>query len=257
MRRAGRVGIAPPPRAGPRARAENALRRPSNRSASAMRRRSAAQSRVYENRDIDGQRAPPNNQGVIARVLSAALVGVEAALVRVEVDVTAGLPAFTTVGLPDSAVRESRERVRTAIRNAGFAFPLDRITVNLAPADIRKEGASFDLPIALGILTATGVVKNSVVGPYAVVGELALDGQIQPVRGTLAVGLACRRQGIDTLVVPVENAAEALAVDRLHVLAAPTLSDRSEERRVGKECRTQWTPHHLKIQVFTQSWTRR
>ena len=162
---------------------------------------------------------------MIARVLSAALVGVEAALVRVEVDVTAGLPAFTTVGLPDSAVRESRERVRTAIRNAGFAFPSDRITVNLAPADIRKEGASFDLPIALGILTATGVVKNSVVGPYAVVGELALDGQIQPVRGTLAVGLACRRQGIDTLVVPVENAAEALAVDRLHVLAAPTLSD--------------------------------
>ena len=162
---------------------------------------------------------------MIARVLSAALVGVEAALVRVEVDVTAGLPAFTTVGLPDSAVRESRERVRTAIRNAGFAFPLDRITVNLAPADIRKEGASFDLPIALGILTATGVVKTSVVGPYAVVGELALDGQIQPVRGTLAVGLACRRQGIDTLVVPVENAAEALAVDRLHVLAAPTLSD--------------------------------
>ena len=162
---------------------------------------------------------------MIARVLSAALVGVEAALVRVEVDVTAGLPAFTTVGLPDSAVRESRERVRTAIRNAGFAFPLDRITVNLAPADIRKEGASFDLPIALGILTATGVVKNSVVGPYAVVGELALDGQIQPVRGALAVGLACRRHGIGTLVVPVENAAEALAVDRLQVLAAPTLSD--------------------------------
>src|SRR5438445_1479397 len=132
---------------------------------------------------------------------------------------------FTTVGLPDSAVRESRERVRTAIRNAGFAFPADRITVNLAPADIRKEGASFDLPIALGILTATGVVKTSVVGPYAVVGELALDGQIQPVRGTLAVGLACRRQGIDTLVVPGENAAEALAVDRLHVVAAPTRSD--------------------------------
>jgi magnesium chelatase family protein len=162
---------------------------------------------------------------VIARVLSAALVGVEAALVRVEVDVTAGLPAFTTVGLPDSAVRESRERVRTAIRNAGFAFPLERITVNLAPADIRKEGASFDLPIALGILAATGTVKNGVAGSYAVVGELALDGQIQPVRGTLAVGLACRRQGIGTLVVPVANAGEALAVDGLHVLPAPTLSD--------------------------------
>jgi len=93
---------------------------------------------------------------VLAHVLSAALHGVEAALVRVEVDVTPGLPAFTTVGLPDSAVRESRERVRTAIRNAGFAFPSDRITVNLAPAGLRKEGASFDLPIALGILAASG-----------------------------------------------------------------------------------------------------
>ena len=114
---------------------------------------------------------------MLARVLSAALVGVEAALVRVEVDVTAGLPAFTTVGLPDSAVRESRERVRTAIRNAGFAFPSDRITVNLAPAGIRKEGAAFDLPIALGILAATGAVKERI-GTFAVVGELALDGQI-------------------------------------------------------------------------------
>src|SRR5213592_3395705 len=122
-------------------------------------------------------------------------------------------PAATTVGLPDSAVRESRERVRTAIRNAGFAFPVDRITVNLAPADIRKEGASFDLPIALGILAATGAVKNGAIGPFAVVGELALDGQIQPVRGTLAVGLACRRHGIGSLVVPVANAVEARAVD--------------------------------------------
>jgi magnesium chelatase family protein len=162
---------------------------------------------------------------VLARVLSAALVGVEATLVRVEVDVTAGLPAFTTVGLPDSAVRESRERVRTAIRNAGFAFPPDRITVNLAPADLRKEGASFDLPIALGILTATGSVKNGCIGPVAVIGELALDGQIQPVRGTLAVGLACRRGGIGTLVVPVDNAVEARAVEGLRVLAAPHLRE--------------------------------
>jgi magnesium chelatase family protein len=162
---------------------------------------------------------------VLARVLSAALVGVEAALVRVEVDVTPGLPAFTTVGLPDSAVRESRERVRTAIRNAGFPFPADRITVNLAPADLRKEGASFDLPIALGILAATGAVTNGRIGPFAVVGELALDGQIQAVRGVLAVGLACRRQGIDTLVVPVANHTEAQAVEGLRVLAAPTLRD--------------------------------
>ena len=106
------------------------------------------------------------------------------------------------MGLPDSAVRESRERVRTAIRNAGFPFPSDRITVNLAPADLRKEGASFDLPIALGILAATGALREGALGPFAVVGELALDGQIQPVRGVLAVGLACRRRGIATLLVP-------------------------------------------------------
>ena len=162
---------------------------------------------------------------MLARVLSAALVGVQAALVRVEVDVAAGLPAFNTVGLPDSAVRESRERVRSAIRNAGFPFPNDRITVNLAPADLRKEGASFDLPIALGILAATGAVQDGLLAPFAVVGELALDGQIQAVRGVLAVALTCRRQKIDTLLVPVENHAEARAVDGLRVLVASTLRD--------------------------------
>jgi magnesium chelatase family protein len=162
---------------------------------------------------------------VLAKVLSAALVGVEAALVRVEVDVADGLPAFNTVGLPDSAVRESRERVRTAIKNAGFKFPGDRITVNLAPADLRKEGTSFDLPIALGILAATGVIKRDDISRLAVVGELALDGQIQAVRGVLAVGLTCRRQKIETLLVPVANRLEARAVDGVRVLAAPTLRD--------------------------------
>src|SRR5207245_2365742 len=173
----------------------------------------------------DGPRAPPNNRGVIARVLSAALVGVEAALVRVEVDITAGLPAFTTVGLPDSAVRESRERVRTAIRNAGFAFPSDRITVNLAPAGLRRGGAAFDMRMARGILPAIGSVGRDGLGVFAVVGELALDGQIQPVRGALAVGLACRSGGIATLLVPLDNAAEAHAVDGGRVLAAGTLRD--------------------------------
>src|SRR5439155_9154937 len=130
--------------------------------------------RPYRIGDIDPAPRGPNNRRMLAHVLSAALVGVEAALVRVEVDVTPGLPAFNAVGLPDSAVRESRERVRTAIRNAGYAFPNDRITVNLAPADIRKEGTSFDLPIALGILEATGVVQDGRIGSFAVVGELAL-----------------------------------------------------------------------------------
>jgi magnesium chelatase family protein len=168
-------------------------------------------------------RPAPTIDAVPARVLSAALVGVEAALVRVEVDVASGLPLYTTVGLPDSAVRESRERVRTAIKNAGFTFPSERVTVNLAPADLRKEGASFDLPIALAILAATGCVRTE--RSVAVVGELALDGQIQPVRGVLAVGLACRRRGISTLLVPRDNAREAAAVGDLCVLPAATLRD--------------------------------
>src|SRR6266550_2436986 len=150
---------------------------------------------------------------MLARVFSAALVGVEAALIRVEVDVSPGLPLFATVGLPDSAVRESRERVRTAIRNAGFPFPPDRITVNLAPADFRKEGPSFDLPIALGILAATGCVRDGRTPPIAVVGELALDGNIQPVRGVLG------------LLVPAANHAEAAAVEGITVLSAATLAD--------------------------------
>ena len=160
-----------------------------------------------------------------ALVLSAALRGVEAALVRVEVDVSAGLPNFMTVGLPDSAVRESRERVKRAIQNSQFPFPNDRVTVNLSPADVRKEGTSFDLPIALGILKAIGSVKDGLVGRFAVVGELGLDGEIQAVRGTLAVGLACRRRGITTLLVPHDNAAEAAAVEGLRVLPAATLRD--------------------------------
>src|SRR5689334_16518587 len=165
-------------------------------------------------------------RGVPAHVLSAALRGVEATLVRVEVDVADGLPHFTTVGLPDSAVRESRERVKTATKNSQFPFPSDRrVTVNLSPADVRKEGASFDLPIALGILQATEVLKTSLVGRFAVVGELGLDGEIQPVRGTLAVGLACRRRGVTTLLVPRDNASEAAAVEGLRVLPAATLRD--------------------------------
>jgi magnesium chelatase family protein len=162
---------------------------------------------------------------MLARVLSAALVGIEAALVNVEIDVTSGLPLYTTVGLPDSVVRESRERVRTAIRNAGYTVPNERITVSLAPADLRKEGGSFDLPIALGILTAIGIVRKDRVGEFAVVGELALDGQIQPVRGALAVSLTCRRKGIRTLLVPRDNAAEAAAVGGIEVIGAATLRD--------------------------------
>jgi magnesium chelatase family protein len=162
---------------------------------------------------------------MLARARSASLHGIEAATVFVEVDVTPGLPSFTTVGLPDSTVRESRDRVRAAIKNSGFEFPQERITVNLAPADLRKEGAAFDLPTAVGILAATGLVKPDRLDRALVLGELSLDGRVCPVRGVLPVALACRRGGFTPLVVPADNAAEAAVVAGLRVVPVTTLQD--------------------------------
>jgi magnesium chelatase family protein len=165
---------------------------------------------------------------VLARVRSATLSGIEAATVFVEVDVTPGLPSFTTVGLPDSTVRESRDRVRAAVRNVGLEFPIDRITVNLAPADLRKEGAAFDLPVALGILCATGIVKPARLERALVVGELSLDGSVRPVRGVLPVALHARREGFAPLLVPAANAAEASVVGGVEAIAIGTLHDAVE-----------------------------
>ena len=162
---------------------------------------------------------------MLAKVRSASLHGIEVAAVSVEVDVTSGLPSFTTVGLPDSAVRESRDRVRAAIKNAGFEFPMERITVNLAPADLRKEGAAFDLPVALGLLAATGLVKPVRLDPALVVGELSLDGRVCPIRGVLPIALWCRRSAYGPLMVPAANAAEAAAVGALDVVPVGTLQD--------------------------------
>ena len=160
---------------------------------------------------------------MLAQVYSACLHGIEAALVSVEVDVAHGLPSFTTVGLPDAAVRESRDRVRAALKNGGFTFPVERITVNLAPADLKKEGASFDLPIALGILAATGAVKGDGLGQLVVLGELGLDGSLRPVRGVLPTALAIARDG-KQLLVPAANAPEAAAVEGLTVFGVERLS---------------------------------
>jgi magnesium chelatase family protein len=162
---------------------------------------------------------------MLARVFSACLAGVEAALVRVEVDVSQGLPTFATVGLPDPAVRESRERVRTAIRNSGFAFPLERVTVNLAPADVRKEGVSFDLPIALGLLAATGAVKPERLAGLLVVGELALDGAIHPVRGVLPMALRARHSGLEGCVLSPGNTREAAVLEALAVYPVASLAE--------------------------------
>src|ERR1700730_17594998 len=165
---------------------------------------------------------------MLALVRSATVFGIEAADVFVEVDVAPGLPSFTTVGLPDSAVRESRDRVRAAIRNAGLEFPVDRITVNLAPAEVRKVGTAFDLPMALGILSATGIVKPGLVEDAVVLGELSLDGRIQPVRGVLPVALHCRRRGVTRLLVPTGNAEEAAGIRGVTVIPLGTLHDALE-----------------------------
>lgn len=156
------------------------------------------------------------------------MLGVDATVVQVEVDVSFGLPGFTVVGLPDPGVRESRDRVRTAIRNSGFEFPYQRITVNLAPADVRKAGSSFDLPVALGVLAATGVLVRRHVRDLIVLGELSLDGRIQPSRGVLPVALHARRAGIAGLLVPIGNRAEARAVSGVRTQTASSLADAVE-----------------------------
>jgi magnesium chelatase family protein len=148
---------------------------------------------------------------------------VDALPVIVEVDVSIGLPVFTMVGLPDASVRESRDRVKSAIRNCGYPFPGHRVTVNLAPADVRKAGASYDLPIALGILAASGVIAGRHIDQVVLLGELSLDGSIQPIRGVLPVAVAARREGRAAILLPRANAAEALVVDGLMVLPVESL----------------------------------
>jgi magnesium chelatase family protein len=162
---------------------------------------------------------------MLACTYTAALIGVTAELVKVEADVTHGLPSFTMVGLPDPSVRESRDRVRSAIRNSGLTFPPHRITVNLAPADLRKEGTGFDLPIALAVLAAGGQLDPAAMQRVMVLGELSLDGQMLPARGVLPKALAARRHDLSTLIVPAANGAEASVVPRVDVLCADSLID--------------------------------
>lgn len=165
---------------------------------------------------------------MLASLRSAALFGLEAIAVDVEVDVTFGLPALVLVGLPDTSVKESRDRVRSAIRNSGYEFPLKRVTVNLAPADVRKAGTAFDLPIALGVLAATGAVTARTIADTLIVGELSLDGSMLPTRGVLCVAALARRRGFARLLVPMANAAEAAVVDGLTLLAARSLAEAVE-----------------------------
>jgi magnesium chelatase family protein len=149
---------------------------------------------------------------VLTHVLSATVVGIEAAPIHVEVDVASGLPGCHIVGLPDAGVMEGRVRIRGAIENSGFKYPLRRITVNLAPADLRKDGAAFDVPIAIGILSAAGAIPAEVNENALFVGELALDGRVRPVRGVLPMAAYARARAIPRMFVPRENASEAAVV---------------------------------------------
>src|ERR687894_755378 len=149
---------------------------------------------------------------MLASTATFAIEGVHSREVTVEVDVRQGLPAFTVVGLPDAAVREARERVRAALLNSGLEFPLKRLTANLAPADLRKSGPSFDLALAVALLAASGQVPSEAVRGAAVCGELSLGGRLRPVRGALAVAIGARAAGFRRLMLPVENAPEAALV---------------------------------------------
>jgi magnesium chelatase family protein len=162
---------------------------------------------------------------MLARLRTATLFGIEAFPVHVEVDVEFGFPSFKMVGLPDPTVRESHHRVKAAIRNSGFEFPPHRIVVNLAPADVRKAGSSFDLPIALGLLAATGDLKHRAINDTIVVGELSLDGGINATRGVLPIAVAARHMGARRLLLPPQNASEACGVEGLEVCTVRSLCE--------------------------------
>ena len=144
---------------------------------------------------------------------------------EVQVDLGLGVPQISVVGLPETAVRESKERVRAAVRNSGYEYPLRRITVNLAPAEMKKEGCAYDLPIAVSILAANGVVDPARLSTFLLAGELALDGRLAPIRGALPLAAAARRAGIPDLILPTGNANEAALVDGVSVFGAATLTD--------------------------------
>jgi magnesium chelatase family protein len=161
---------------------------------------------------------------VIAKTSSCSLNGIDAFVVDVEVDISLGLPVFQMVGLAEASVRESKERVRAAVNNSGYSFPLDRVVVNLAPADVQKSGSGLDLPVAMAILAASGLIPADAMEPYLLSGELSLDGRIKPVRGVLPLALTAREMGFKGLLVPKENAEEAAMVDGLDVLPVTCLS---------------------------------
>ena len=165
---------------------------------------------------------------MLAKVNSAALFGIDALRVEVEIDLASGLPQLATVGLAEGAVRESKDRIRAAIKNCGYSFPTKKITINLAPADLRKEGSAYDLPMAIGILAAEGLVRKELLRDYMMVGELSLDGEVKPIRGALPTAAAVKREGFKGLILPRINGAEAAVIQEIEVLGVKSLSQAVE-----------------------------
>ncbi len=177
---------------------------------------------IYHN-DIDINSVLAIFKAMLSKILSCATYGIEGYLVDMEVDLSGGLPAFTTVGLPDNAVKESKDRVFAAIKNAGFRFPTKKITVNLAPADIKKEGSSFDLPIAVGILAASATIRETSMKKYAILGELSLDGSLRPIKGAISIALAAKHNKLSGIIIPKQNGKEAAIVEGIDVFAFENL----------------------------------
>ncbi|MEA1996803.1 MAG: YifB family Mg chelatase-like AAA ATPase [Gemmatimonadota bacterium] len=165
---------------------------------------------------------------MLSKVLSGAVLGIDAYVVEVETDISPGLPCYTLVGLPDNAVRESRERISSAVANIGYSFPLKRVTINLAPADRKKEGASFDLPIAIALLAASGQLDGDLLSDFLVLGELSLDGRLKPIQGALPIAASCRKLDIRGILLPGENATEAAVVSGIDVIGVDSLAEAAE-----------------------------
>lgn len=186
---------------------------------------------------------------MLAKITSAAVLGIDAYLVEVEADITAQIPKFSTVGLPEGAVRESKERVQSAIKNSDFIFPSRKVTINLAPADVKKEGSAFDLPIAVGILAATGQILRDDFSGLILLGELSLDGSLKPVPGVLPMALRIRQEAGYSMVLPLDNADEA-ALANLPVYPVKTLREAVTFLENGRE----FTAHRVDLgKVFKES----
>jgi len=160
---------------------------------------------------------------MLAKVNSAALYGIDALRVEVEIDLASGLPQLATVGLPEGAVKESKDRIRAAVKNCGYNFPAKRITINLAPADIKKEGSAYDLPMAVGILAAEESIEKTLLDEFLLIGELSLDGSVKPVRGALPIAMAAKKEQVKGLILPEQNAPEAAVVSEVQVLGVRNL----------------------------------